>query len=158
MIRFVVVDMDHTLCESHWRDHLVEGVEKTYENFIEYNRLAKDDLPNHDVAWLVRTLKNDEATHIVIATARPEDNRAITAHWLREHGIPYDGLLMREVDDPSPSPIFKAASVIDYVNKKLGVVKIKDFVAMVIDDRPDVLEAFRGLGVTTMQVRHGVKS
>ncbi len=162
MIKFVVVDMDHTLADSEWRDHMIahipDGGGKRPEDFIEYNKLSSQDRPCEDVCWLVRMLKADLRTHMIVVTARPEMNEGITRQWLDKYEVPFDKLIMRPDEEFCPSPLFKTAAVIEYIKKVSPVEEghpVRDHVTLVLDDRPDVIEAFSALGATTLQVRQG---
>lgn len=148
----VVCDLDNCLSDSRWRDHMIESIPdgkgRTPDQFVEYNLLAEQDLPNESVAWMIRMLKADLRCEVWIATSRPERNRELTVRWLSKHSIPWDRLLMRPNGELCPSPLLKTSEVILHLDGK----PMREEVSLVIDDRPDVIEAFRALGVTTLLV------
>lgn len=83
---------------------------------------------------------------IVAITARPEKWRALTAAWLTKHRIPVDEILMRADDAFRPSVAMKL---------ELAAARfpnLRDEVLMLIEDRADVCDAFRALGITVLQV------
>lgn len=159
-MHYVVCDLDHTLSDASWRDHLVEhipdGKGKRPEDFYEYNALAKDDKPFLEIVWLLRSLKQDERSRVLIVTARPERNRPLTEQWLKDNEVPFDVLIMRPDGELCPSPMFKASAVIEHVKLYSPRWKegVRHHVGFIIDDREDVCEAFRALGITALHVRH----
>jgi hypothetical protein len=150
--RFILIDLDDTLCASWRREHLID---ESWDAF--HGDLVNDD-PIVDIARALAELighrfvnmkERPEALQIIGLTARPEKWRTATVGWLARHEIDLDEILMRPDDDFRPSPIVKLALAAERFG---GEEAIKDHVAFVIDDRPDVCQAFAGVGVTTLQV------
>jgi len=109
---------------------------------------VKEDKPNDPVVQLVQTLYL--AGHeIVFCSGRKEYCRADTEAWLTEHvGVPGSVLHMRADGD----------------NRKDSIVKLEIFdreirhryrVLGVLDDRRQVVEAWRSIGLTVFQVAPG---
>jgi hypothetical protein len=82
-------------------------------------------------------------------TARPEKWRAPTQAWLTKHRVHFDGLIMRPDTDFRPSAECKVAMAVSHFGSEQMV---RDHVALIVDDREDVLTAFAGLGVTTLLI------
>lgn len=113
----------------------------------EYHAASAKDEPLEDVINLLHALRNSGYTPIGL-TARPGKWRQLTMDWLVKHDVPFEELLMRPDDDYHPAPAMKVALALE------RFPQIKDQVAFVLDDREDVIAAFKALGVTALQV-HG---
>lgn len=136
----LVTDIDHTLCQAYRRVHL-EG------DWDRYNADAINDDPVHDTIALVRALKK-AGWRIVALTARPEKWREITLKWLVTNQVPVDILMMRPNNNFDPSPKVKIDAL-----KKIQTKSKSNILA--IDDRLDVIEAFREAGITALHVSVG---
>ena len=139
----VLCDIDHTLSNSFWRDEMIGGP----GGWDEYHANAAADEPLPDMVNMINSL-SDTGYNIVAITARPEKWRKMTMDWLVRYGIFTDELLMRADTDYHPAPEIK----LKLANERFK--DIKDEVAFVLDDRVDVVAAFKALGVTALQV-HG---
>jgi hypothetical protein len=135
----ILVDIDHTLSAAHWRDAMIGGP------WDEYHAASVADPPAHDIAALVRALYNCGYTIIGI-TARPEKWRKLTMDWLLRHSIPLHSILMRPDAAYHPAPEIKVKLAQEHFGDALVTC-----VAFIIDDREDVVAAFRALGITTLQ-------
>lgn len=135
----VLVDIDHTLSNSFWRDHLLGDWEAYYE------QQSKDE-PLGDMVLMVNCLAAQGYTMVGL-TARPDKYRVDTAAWLLTHGVMLDHLLMRPGTDHQRSPPCKIATVVDALGKDFA-----EKIAFIIDDREDVCQAFSALGITSLLV------
>jgi hypothetical protein len=114
-------------------------------NWKPYYEAADFDQPDHAMIGLINTLAS--AYQIVAVTARHEAFRNGTAAQLLKHGVEIDELLMRPDND------FRSA-----VDVKIDLVdqftdgKIAERCLLILDDREDVVRAFRQLGVTGLVV------
>lgn len=139
MRTIVLCDVDHVISNAFWRDDLAAE-----RNWDAYHAAAAHDNPVPDVVHMLRAL---QASHEIIGlTARPEKWRKATTEWLWRNDVPCNELLMRPNRDFRPAAQLKLA----LASERLGVVR--DEVALVLDDRADVCEAFAGAGVTALQV------
>lgn len=143
MRKTILVDLDHTLSNSFWRDPMIGTT-----TWDEYHAANVEDKPVHDVAALINALWS--AGHTIIGiTARPGKWRAQSLSWLIRHNIHLDELLMRPDDDFKPAPQMKIAlAIARFGNAK----RMADEVAAIIDDREDVIMAFKEVGITALQV------
>ena len=142
--KHILVDIDHTLASSFWRDDMIGGE----GGWDAYHAASSEDEPIHDVVTIVNAFYGVGMT-VIGVTARPEKWRQVTMGWLVKHFISMDELLMRPDDAYHPAPEIKVALALERFDNKAN---LKDQVALVIDDRDDVIEAFRALGVTAIQV------
>jgi len=137
-MKAVLCDIDNTLSLASWRNQY-KG------DWDTYHKLSTDDEPVSEIIEAVNALAA-AGIAVIIITARPERWRGITIEWLSHHRVAGDGLLMRPDDDWRPSPIVKMELAVSHFGPDLA-----DHVSLVIDDRDDVLEAFRALGITCIQ-------
>lgn len=145
MIRkHILCDIDHTISDAFWRDELIGGP----GGWDEYHSQSIKDDPLHDMVAMVNALHSSGLVIIGI-TARPAKWRSLTMRWLVKHSVMMDELLMRPDESFHPAPEIKTALAIERFGES-----VKDHVAMILDDREDVIEAFKGMGVTAIQV-HG---
>jgi len=129
----IIVDVDGTLAEICNRDP------HDWKNVI-------NDKPKHDVINIVNTLSTHY--HIIIFTGR--DGRALydTEKWLKIHSIPYDEIYIRPMGDNRKDSIVKAELFNENINGKYNVIGV-------IDDRDQVVEMWRKIGLTCFQVDYG---
>ena len=135
-----MLDIDHTVSDATWRDGMI-GVEP----WDTYHQAAPKDKPIPEMVGLVAVLSRE--FHVICVTARPEKWRNLTMTWLIKHNVLFHELLMRPDDCYLPAP----ESKLKVVKQRLGE-DFKSEVAFVLDDRDDVAAAFKGEGVTVLQV------
>lgn len=144
MIRnHILVDIDHTLSNAFPRDGMIGA-----SSWDEYHAASVNDEPLHDMVDLIRALAM-QGSNIIGFTARPAKWRRITMEWMHRGTIPLHELLMREDEDYRPSVEMKLALARSRFKDDNG---IRDNVAFLLEDRDDVVAAFRALGVTVLQV------
>jgi predicted kinase len=112
---------------------------------FDWHRVA-EDTPNPAVVDLVRAL--DVETSIVVMSGRDESCRELTEKWLAAHGVPYEALFMRPAGDVRKDSIVKRELFERYVAPRWAV-------RGVIDDRRQVVEMWRGMGLMCAQVAPG---
>lgn len=146
----VLVDIDHTVRESFWRDHLVPSLalrEQFGEHAWDAYHLASDrDQPVPNILLLLQRL-HLVGYQLVGLTAIPEKWRELTTRWLARHGAPFEHTVMRPHGNTDPSPKCKALSALAYIGPGL-----KEKVAFLLEDRSDVAATFRNLEVVVLQV------
>lgn len=139
----VIFDIDGTLALS-----------KSGRSMYDMTRVSEDDVnePVKALANFVNKNNNllDEVTEIytIIFSGRDESGRDDTLKWLRDNRIPFDELYMRKLNDTRKDNIIK---------KELFDEHIKDkyYVEFVVDDRLQVVEFWRSLGLTCFQCDWG---
>lgn len=150
MRNIILFDIDHTISDAFWRDDMIKR-SRNSGDWEEYHSRGKYDKPIDDMLQLIKIIKfgsfdyvHSNDTEVWAITARPEKWRKQTMEWFIKHEIKIDVLLMR------PENEFKSAPEI-----KIKLCKdegILDRVLCIFDDREDVVEAFKGLGITALQV------
>lgn len=141
----ILVDIDHTLSDARWRDHMLEPAVK---DWVAYHTQSIDDPPVAPMIQLVKRLQKGKEEGDVIAglTARPEQWRPLTMKWLFRHGVELDELYMRPDYDFRPSPECKLALVEQYLSDvdKMSVI--------FLEDNEKICRAFLAAGFCTLRV------
>lgn len=107
-----------------------------------------EDRPNRAVILAVRAMH--AAGHaVVFCSGRTDACRAATEKWLAEHvAVPYEALHMRASGDMRKDSIVKVEIFDREIRNRWDVVAV-------FDDRRQVVEAWRALGLTVFQVAEG---
>jgi 5'(3')-deoxyribonucleotidase len=142
MKNIILVDIDHSIADAFWRDPMI-GV----ASWDLYHAESINDPPAHDMVYFIRTLISATCFEFYGLTARPEKFRNLTTQWLLKNNIGFDDLLMRPNDDFRPAGEVKLS-----LCESCFGVDWKDKVLMMIDDNDKVIEAFKGEGITCLQV------
>lgn len=131
----VLVDIDGTLALAGTRSPFDET-------------RVHEDRPNWPVVDAVRALH--AAGHgVVIMSGRTDGCRGATEAWLTKYlAIPYLGLHMRKAGDMRKDAVVKAELFDAHVRHAYRV-------AVVLDDRQQVVDMWRSLGLTVFQVAKG---
>lgn len=131
-----LVDIDGTVADhTDIRDH------------HEYHRVG-EDLPKQAVIKTVRALHNQGYT-IVFMTGRPESCRQETRLWLCKHIGPWaSSIRMRETGDRRADYVVKSELFNKHIRYNYNVVGC-------FDDRQQVVDVYREMGLTVFQVDKG---
>ena len=147
----IIVDMDGTLANIEERVKIavskktVNDRRMNWDVFLDPEVMRNLDTPNNDVVLLTRSLA-ETGHRIVITSARNERHRQVTEWQLQTWQVPYIKLHLRADDDFRPDAIVKS--------EILEKIKNEGFNPTVaIDDRNQVVENWRKLGLKCWQVR-----
>lgn len=135
-MKTIICDLDGTLCDHEHRKHLLS-------NFDEYNSKLHLDNPKQAIREILVMM--GKAYHIILITGRPIKHQPETEQWLDKHGIKYSGLFMRPEGDMRPDVALKRAIFHEHVVNP-------DDVLFVMEDRDCVVDLWRSLGLTCLQV------
>lgn len=106
-------------------------------------KLCASDLVNISVKMVLEQMQKDY--EIIILSGRNGDSRPETEKWLKDNGIVYNHLYMREVGDSRKDTIVKKEMFDLYLKDKYNIVGI-------IDDRLRVNRMWVSLGLTVFDV------
>jgi len=140
----IILDIDNCIADDSWRISRINWeIEDPLNRYHDYHSLSGFDFSyNHD---LFARSKDD----IIIMTARPIMYRALTEEWLRRHGVPFQLLMMRDMEDHRHSVELKRNQLMAlFANTD---IKAGD-IAGAFDDRADVIEMYSTFGIPA-QVR-----
>ena len=129
----IIVDMDGTLAIMGDRSP--------------YDVLKCDlDLPNYPVLETVH--KWQDSKTIIIMSGRTEDGKGKTEAWLHKYGVKYQHIYMRATGDMRKDSTIK---------QELYQTQVRDRynISFILDDRQQVVDMWRGLGLTVFQVAEG---
>lgn len=127
----IIVDIDGTLALMHNRTP------------FEWHKVAQD-LPNTPIINIVKNYPHK----IIIISGRDEICKPETIQWLQQHEIPYNHLHMRPANNFDPDTTIKN-------NIFQFHIKDKFFIDYILDDRTQVVDLWRSLGLTCLQVNYG---
>jgi predicted kinase len=134
----VIIDIDGTVA-------LHEGVRSPYDTSLYHL-----DKPNEKVIELVRLLDR-EGYELLFTSGREAAFREATTAWIDRHVLPYDAryeLFMRATGDTRNDAIVKIELFDTHIRPHFDV-------RFVLDDRNRVVEAWRAIGLTVLQVAPG---
>lgn len=143
MTPIVLVDFDGTLSDPAHRLHHLDPQGPNWDAFYD---ACDQDPPNDRVIQVVRMLS--VSYPIVIPTGRSADVMEKSIVWLHQHGVPYASMIMRSPGDHTA----------DHALKRLWAQEYHwgpESVLCVLEDRSSVVEMWRGLGITCLQVAEG---
>lgn len=127
----IIVDIDGTLAKMNGRSPFDWGK-------------VKEDSCNS----VVRGLVNAYSGTVIIFSGRDGICKQDTIDWLKENGIKYSELFMREEGNNEKDAIIKRRMFEQNIRGKY-------FVEYVLDDRNQVVEMWRNIGLTCLQVADG---
>lgn len=105
------------------------------------------DIPNHSITMIARILKTS-GLPIIIVSGRPDSCAKETIEWLINNNIPFDNLAMRETGDNRSDAIIKREIYEELIEPDYNVIAV-------FDDRNQVVDMWRSLGLTCLQVNYG---
>lgn len=130
----ILVDVDGTLAWKGDRD--VYDATKAYLDTL-----------NPAVAAVVRQ-SADSGIVVLVMSGRQEKDRQITEDWMLSGAVPFDFLFMRSTGDTRQDAIVKRELYETHIEGKYNVL-------FVLDDRQQVVDMWRSLGLQCWQVAEG---
>lgn len=150
----ILVDLEGTLCDNRHRVDMFMAQE--YE---QYEDACGKDLPYPDVVAVLKSFCEDNTWIVpIIVTGRSEKYENTTIEWLADH-VPIDtlALYMRpEFDIPSTKEAELKLTMLANIKQDFMLPEGTVFIAL--EDKDEVVEAYRNAGVFCWQVRNGVIS
>lgn len=131
----VICDIDGTL-----------ALNVTGRSFYDETRVFEDEV-NRPIAKIIRAL-NGQFVQIIYLSGRKETGRDLTRGWLESKACPPGPLHMRNQFDNRKDWITKAELFDYHVRGKYDVL-------CVLDDRQQVVDMWRSIGLTCLQVAQG---
>ncbi|MEK0196112.1 polynucleotide kinase, partial [Microcoleus anatoxicus PTRS1] len=104
------------------------------------------DLPNQPVLDTVH--KWQSSVNIIVVSGRTDDCQPQTEKWLQQYEVNYTGLYLRKTGDMRKDAIMKEEIYRQHIEGKYNI-------KFVLDDRQQVVDMWRGLGMTVFQVDEG---
>lgn len=141
----IIVDLDGTLCNTQHRQHYMEGKKKNWQAF--YDGLVNDE-PNE---WCLSLINAMEASghRILFVSGRPDSYKHKTVLWLNTNtSTTAYKLFMRREGDFRKDSIVKQEIYRELIEPSFDVV-------FCVDDRQQVVDAWREIGLTCLQCAKG---
>ena len=148
MDKIVIFDLDGTLADITQRRALATDIgtgKMDWDIFFDPKHIDLD-VPNQQVIDMANML-HSQGYLIYIFSGRSDKTEDATIAWLDKHNVNYDILHMRP-----QGLLYKPDN--DLKQGWLDTIK-KDRVAMVFDDRQQVVDMWRANGLTCFQVADG---
>ena len=142
LTRAVIVDIDGTIADGTHREHHLQNDPPDWDRYLSLMHL---DTEHKDILDLVDLLYRTGHT-ILLCTSRGMEYEVETKNWLEDYKVPYHKLYMRTKGDRRQDTVIKAEiyrEMLEYGYK----------IWFVLEDRERVVEMWRNLGVTCLQVR-----
>ena len=148
--KIVIFDLDGTLADITARRTLATKDNGKLDWDIFFNRdNIKLDVPNQKVVDMARMINMTDRYQIFILSGRSKSTYRTTQQWLIQNDIPFDDLIMRPTD--KHHHYMKDSDLKQMWLDDIGV----NNVAMVFDDRQQVVDMWRSNGLTCFQVADG---
>lgn len=145
--RFIICDLDGTLCDIKHRLKYASGPEKDWQKFFAG---IPDDTLRQDVVDQLVEMSHREGARIIYVSARPEEHRQATLEWFETHGVEgHYMLFMRPNHDKRDDTLVKA-EIYDKYLKNLDIVGV-------FDDRPKIIRMWREKGLNVYDVGDGIE-
>ena len=150
MNKIVIFDLDGTLADITARRKLAtkDNGKLDWDVFFDRDNI-KLDVPNQKVVDMARMINDTDRYQIFILSGRSKSTYRTTQQWLIQNDIPFDDLIMRPTD--KHHHYMKDSDLKQMWLDSIG----KDSVAMVFDDRQQVVDMWRDNGLTVFQVDKG---
>lgn len=132
----IIVDIDGTLAHMDGRSP------------YDWSKVGTDRV-DAAVHYVVDMLRLDSTLTIILLSGRDAACRDITEKWLKDNGVAYDHLYMREMGDMRDDRIVKKELFDEHIRGKFRVI-------FVLDDRNKVVKMWREeIGLKVLQVAEG---
>jgi hypothetical protein len=143
-----LIDIDGVLADCGHRLHFINGPDRGVEpNWAAFFDAMDRDTPIKPAISLVNSLC--ESYNVVYLTGRPDSHREMTLEWLRKYKLPAGVLTMRKAGDYRPDYVVKRELYEATIKPLLGEANL------VIEDRKQVVDMWRELGVFCLQPKDG---
>lgn len=137
----ICVDIDGTLTDAMHRAELIPADVTNTLHWVAYNAAGERDRTRTSVINMVRACYVSNTAEIILLTSRGDSVEEVTRAWMKQHKVPFDRLIMRNMNDHRPS--------VDYKREWLRHL-MPD---LLIDDCPQVCAMARDeLGLTVMLI------
>ena len=152
----VICDIDGTLMNVEKRVEYAKKHKKDTDRVMDWDIflnpmvMLEFDTPNKDVVGVIKSLYHSdwENYNLIITSARNERHRDVTMKQLELARVDYDAMYLRDDGDMRPDDIVK--------EELLGKIRADGYKPTIaFDDRNQVVNKWRELGINCYQVRSG---
>ena len=152
----IICDVDGTLMNVEKRVEYAKKHKKDTDRVMDWDIflnpmvMLEFDTPNKDVVGVIKSLYHSdwENYNLIITSARNERHRDVTMKQLELARVDYDAMYLRDDGDMRPDDIVK--------EELLGKIRADGYnPTIAFDDRNQVVNKWRELGINCYQVRSG---
>ena len=152
----IICDVDGTLMNVEKRVEYAKKHKKDTDRVMDWDIflnpmvMLEFDTPNKDVVGVIKSLYHSdwENYNLIITSARNERHRDVTMKQLKLARVDYDAMYLRDDGDMRPDDIVK--------EELLGKIRADGYnPTIAFDDRNQVVNKWRELGINCYQVRSG---
>jgi hypothetical protein len=144
LMRDIIVDLDGTVADCSHRQHYVQSKPSNWKAF---EAGIPHDTPHQHVIDLVNALYA-AGWRVVLCSGRGEQSRDHSVTWLEKHDVNYHALYMRARNDSRRDDIVKMELLDQIIADGYNP-------SFVLDDRDQVVVAWRARGIPCFQVAPG---
>lgn len=138
----IIVDIDGTVADNPIIDN--GFMERPQREFSDYTKNIMKDTPIQQVIDNVN-FYHDNGVRVIIITGRDEVSYDFNVQWFKDHGMNWDEMYCRGHDDYRDDWQVKDDFIRDHVENKYHVMAV-------FDDRQQVVDHLRNMGLTVFQV------
>ena len=109
---------------------------------------CETDLVNEPIEDILYRYEETGSHTLLLVSGRSETHRPQTERWLRRHAITYQALFMRPEGDSRKDALVKRELYEQHIQGRYNV-------HFILDDRDQMVEMWRSLGLTCLQVAEG---
>ena len=131
----IIVDVDGTL------SHIADG-----RSPYDASRASNDVLDDAVASIVAMAYQN--GYKVIVLTGREAKNREVTENWLIEQGVPFDEIYTRADGDYRKDAVVKKELYETHIKNRFNV-------KFVLDDRNQVVDMWRSIGLKCLQVQPG---
>ncbi len=143
--KFIICDLDGTLCNVEHRLKYARGPEKDWGKF--FDGIPGDSIRVEVVKQLVEA-SHEHGARIIYVSARQEKYRKLTEEWFDKNGVQGHYLLIMRPNNDSRYDTVIKREIYDKYLKHLDIVKV-------FDDRLKVIRMWREVGLDVVDVGTG---
>lgn len=114
---------------------------------FDWAKVGKDSV-NPAIVRIYKKLNSFDSAFFIIFSGRDGSCFEETSQWLEDNNIKHDGLYMRTAGDSRSDAVVKLELYKKHVRDRYNVVAV-------FDDRDKVVDLWRSLGLTCLQVNYG---
>lgn len=146
-MEYIILDLDNCVSDDSWRIHMIDKKQADPDlRYRNYHRFMGQDQCRN------RHLFTSFHGRVIVSTSRPDRYRGDTEAWLARNDIHATFLFMRAEDDHRPSADVKrehAMKILGWLNRD---PEQKNTIHCAYDDREDVVEMYKMLGINAKRV------
>jgi phosphoserine phosphatase len=144
MNKVIVFDIDGTLANIEHRRGYVASKPKNFKAFV---AAIPQDTPHEEIVFLAKTFY-EQGNKVILCSGRGEEERGVTEVQMKDFGVRFNKLFMRQAKDYRKDSIVKV-KLLAQIREQFGEPYLW------FDDRKQVVDAIRAEGVRVLQVAPG---